>query len=185
MRAARIVIPDPDHGQHAQDVYVAHKINDFVTTLKGKARVLFDMNVPEGDRTTLKHWNAIQDKFKAHFYPLGSTKEQRIKAWKDMRWDPAKEAIDDFAYKYKELGQYLGLDEISVFDNFKACILGQYFSFIFNTASMTEAVDNLKKCLAAGAMVPTTHVNSTSGTTQSTTQKDDKLKFMAMTEDLN
>ena len=50
---------------------------------------------------------------------------------------------------------------------------------------MTEAVDNLKKCLAAGAMVPTTHVNSTSGTTQSTTQKDDKLKFMAMTEELN
>ena len=120
---------------------------------------------PEGERTTLRHWNVIKDKFKAHFYPLGSTKEKRIKAWKDMRWDPAKEAIDDFAYKYKELGQSLSLNEVSVFDNFKACIPGQYFSFIFNTATITEAVDNLKKCLEAGAMVPTTHVNSTSGTT--------------------
>ena len=139
----------------------------------------------KGIEQQLRHWNAIKDKFKAHFHPLGTTKEQRIKAWKDMRWDPAKEEIDDFTYKYKELGQSLVLNEISVFDNFKACIPGQYFSFIFNTATMTEAVDNLKKCLAAGAMIPTTNVNSTSGTTWSTTQKDDKLKFMAMTEELN
>ena len=49
LRAARIAITDPDHGQDAQDVNVAHIINDFVTTLKGKARVWFDMNVPEGN----------------------------------------------------------------------------------------------------------------------------------------
>ena len=79
----------------------------------------------------------------------------------------------------------MGLNEGSIFDNFKACIPEQYFSFIFNTNDMTRAVDNLKKCLAAGAMVPSTPVTSTSGTTQSTLQKDDKLKFMAMTEEVN
>ena len=64
----------------------------------------------------------LKNKFKAHFHPLGSTKEQRIRAWKDMRWDPIKEAIDDFAYRYKELGLSLGLQQESIFDNFKACI---------------------------------------------------------------
>ena len=184
LRAARIEAPVPDDGQDPLDVNVSHIINDFVTTLKGKARVWFDMNVLEAERTTLRHWNAIRNKFKAYFHPLGSTKEQRIRAWKDMRWDPIKEAIDDFAYRYKELGLSLGLEQNSIFDNFKACIPGQYFVFVYNANDMAQAVDNLKKCIAAGPMVPNTPVNipsgTTNGTTATTTQKDDKLKFMAV-----
>ena len=107
LKAARIEAPEGD----GDDANVAHIINDFVTTLKGKARIWFDMNVPEGERTTLAQWNVIRNKFKAYFHPLGSTKEQRIRAWKDMRWDPIKEAIDDFAYRYKELGLSLGLQQ--------------------------------------------------------------------------
>ena len=177
LKAARIEAPDD-----GEDANVAHIINDFVTTLKGKARIWFDMNVPEGERTTLAQWNVIRNKFKAYFHPLGSTKEQRIRAWKDMRWDPIKEAIDDFAYRYKELGLSLGLQQDSIFDNFKACIPGQYFVFVYNANDMPQAVDNLKKCIAAGPMVPNT-VNTTTVTTATTTQKDDKLKFMAMTEE--
>ena len=120
-----------------------------MTTLKGKARVWFDMNVPEDERTTRGQWNTIRNKFKAYFHLLGSTKEQRIRAWKDMRWDPIKEAIDDFAYRYKELGLSLGLQQDSIFDNFKACIPGQYFVFVYNANDMAQAVDNLKKCIAA------------------------------------
>ena len=101
-----------------------------------------------------------------------------------MRWDPTKEAIDDFAYKYKELGQSLGLNDEGIFDIFKACIPGTFFVFVYNANDMTQAVDNLKKCIVAGPMaVPSQPVNSTTGTSQSTTQKDDKLKFMAMTEE--
>ena len=180
LKAARIEAPR----EEGDDANVAHIINDFVTTLKGKARVWFDMNVPEEERTTVAQWNAIREKFKAHFHPLGSTKEQRIRAWKDMRWDPIKEAIDDFAYRYKELGLSLGLQQDSIFDNFKACIPGQYFVFVYNANDMAQAVDNLKKCIAAGPMVPSTPVSSmgvASGST--TTQKDDKLKFMAITEE--
>ena len=138
LKAARIEAPED-----GEDANVAHIINDFVTTLKGKARIWFDMNVPEAERTTLRQWNAIRDKFKAYFHPLGSTKEPRIRAWKDMRWDPIKEAIDDCAYRYKELGLSLGLQPDSIFDNFKACIPGQYFVFVYNANDMAQAVDNL------------------------------------------
>ena len=51
LRAARIEAPAPDRGQEELDVNVAHIINDFVTTLKGKARIWYDMNVPAGERT--------------------------------------------------------------------------------------------------------------------------------------
>ena len=81
--------------------------------------------------------------------------------------------IDDFAYKFKELGRSLGLDEVSIFDNFKACIPGQYFVFVYNALNMSQAVDNLKKCIAAGPMNPVVNTMPTSMTTQPTTQKDD------------
>ena len=181
LKAARIEVPNDAN----LDDDTSHVINDFVTTLKGKARIWYDMNIPEGERATKRHWNQIREKFKAYFYPLGSTKEQRIKAWKEMRWDPIKESIDDFAYKYKELGRSLGLDEVGIFDNFKACIPGHYFVFVYNANDMSQAVDNLKKCIAAGPMNPMVNTTPTSVTTQSTTQKDDKLKFMAMTEEIH
>ena len=163
----------------------SHVINDFVTTLKGKARIWYDMNIPEGERESKRHWNQITEKFKAYFHPLGSTKEQMIKVWKEMRWDPIKESIDDFAYKYKELGRSLGLDEVGIFDNFKACIPGDFFVFVYNANDMSQAVDNLKKCIAAGPMNLMVNTTPTSVTTQSTTQKDDKLKFMAMAEEIH
>ena len=62
LKAARIEAPE----EGGDEANVAHIINDFVTTLKGKARIWFDMNVPEGERTTLAQWNAIRNKFKAY-----------------------------------------------------------------------------------------------------------------------
>ena len=133
------------------------------------------MNIPEGQRTIVAHWNEIKRLFNEHFHPLGSTREQRVKAWKYMTWDPTTEAIDDFAYKYSKLGTSLGLNEESIFNNFKACIPGQYFVFVFNANNMTQAIDNLKKCIAAGPMVPPT-------STTAMTKTDKKLKFMSMEE---
>ena len=167
-------------GEGAEDTRDATQIiNDFVTTLKGKARLWFDVNIPEAERTTVAHWKVIKNAFKDHFNPLGSTREQRVCAWKDMRWDPTTESIDDFSYKYKELGLSLGLNDDNIYDNFKACIPGQYFVFVYNAANMADAIANLKKCIAAGPMIGTN-----GGITQTSTSKvDDKLKFMGITEE--
>ena len=176
LRAARIEPLARANGAVEKDRNAVHIINDFVTTLKGKARIWYDMKIPEDQRTTLGHWNEIKRLFKEHFHPLGSTREQRVKAWKDMKWDPTTEAIDDFAYKYKELGNSLGLNAGSVFDNFKACIPGQYYVFVYNADTINTAVENLKKCIAAGPMMTTT----TTAPAQEKT--DEKLKFMSMLE---
>ena len=77
LRAARIVIPD-DAEVPENDRDASHIINDFVITLKGKARVWFNMKIPEGRRTTKAHWDNIRAAFKENFHPSGSTKEQRI-----------------------------------------------------------------------------------------------------------
>ena len=54
-----------------EDANVVHIINDFVTTLKGKARIWFDMNVPDAERTTLGHWNVIRNKIQSIFSSIG------------------------------------------------------------------------------------------------------------------
>ena len=176
LRAARIEPLARANGAAENDRNAAHIINDFVTTLKSKARVWFDMKIPEDQRTTVAHWEEIKRLFKEHFHPLGSTREQRVKAWKDMKWDPTTEAIDDFAYKYKELGNSLGLNAESIFDNFKACIPGQYYVFVYNADTINTAVDNLKKCIAAGPMM------TTPTTVPAQEKTDEKLKFMSMLE---
>ena len=93
-----------------------------------------------------------------------------------MKWDPTKEMIDDFAFKYKELGRSLGLNDENIFDYFKACIPAQYFVFVYSVNTMADAVANLKKCIAAGPMIPSGMVQ----TTGTTTMADDKPKFMAV-----
>ena len=92
-----------------------------------------------------------------------------------MKWDPTTEAIDDFAYKYKELGNSLGLNAESIFDNFKACIPGQYYVFVYNADTINTAVENLKRCIAAGPMM----TNTTAPAQEKT---DEKLKFLSMLE---
>ena len=58
-------------GEGAEDTRDATQIiNDFVTTLKGKARLWFDVNIPEAERTTVAHWKVIKNAFKDHFNPF-------------------------------------------------------------------------------------------------------------------
>ena len=97
LRADRIEAGSIDEGTE-DERNASNIINDFVTTLKGKARLWFDVNIPKGNRNTVAHWNAIKIAFEDHFHPLESTRKQRVKAWKDMKWDPTIEAIEDFSY---------------------------------------------------------------------------------------
>ena len=38
---------------------------------------------------------------------IGSTIEQQIMAWKTLKWDPTKEKLDDFVYKFRRVAKEL------------------------------------------------------------------------------
>ena len=65
-------------------------INKFKASLKNNARIWFSMYIEK--RVPNLHsadgWETIKSKFLTYFNPLGSTKEQQIKAWKEMIWKP-------------------------------------------------------------------------------------------------
>ena len=45
--------------------------------------------------------------FTTEHNPIGSTREQQIMAWKTLKWDPTKENLDDFVYKFRRVAKEL------------------------------------------------------------------------------
>ena len=81
---------EPDGGESGRRVDVGYKdiINKFKASLKNNARVWYSMYI-DGRITDLyseARWKTIKSRFLTYFNPIGSTKEQQIKAWKELKW---------------------------------------------------------------------------------------------------
>ena len=70
-------------------------INKFKASLKNNARVWFSMYIEK--RVPNFHsadgWETVKSKFLTYFNPIGSTKEQQIKALKELIWKPEEEKL--------------------------------------------------------------------------------------------
>ena len=62
-------------------------INKFKASLKNNARVWFSVYIENRvpDLHSAEGWKAVKSKFLTFFNPIGSTKEQQIKAWKELK----------------------------------------------------------------------------------------------------
>ena len=138
-------LDQPENAETLRDV-----IKYFVSSLKGRARQWLELNFGVGQRATYRHWQDIQREFRNQYNLAGSTREQQIKVWKDLKWNPATESLDDFVYKYRELGNALGYTEEQLRQGFLCCIPSHMYLYVMNAPTMIEAVNILKKCLALG-----------------------------------
>ena len=79
--------PDEDEDGRRIDVDYRDIINKFKASLKDNARVWYSMYI-DGRITDLYSeagWKTIKSRFLTYFNPIGSTKEQQIKAWKELK----------------------------------------------------------------------------------------------------
>ena len=85
--------PDEDENGRRIDVDYRDIINKFKASLKNNARVWYSMYIDGRipDLYSEAGWKAIKSKFLTYFNPIGSTKEQQIKAWKELKWKPEEE----------------------------------------------------------------------------------------------
>ena len=76
---------EPDENPDYRDI-----INKFKASLKNNARVWFSMYIENRvpDLHSADGWKTVKSKFLTYFNPIGSTKEQQIKAWKELKWKP-------------------------------------------------------------------------------------------------
>ena len=122
----------------------------FQTTLRERARTWYDHTILQRERATQEHYQALKNKFKDHFNTFGSTKMQRISVFKNLRWDPAVEGIEDFAYKYEKLGRSLEFDDNALFISFQSTIPVHIMMFVGDAQTFHDMVSKIKAIMSRG-----------------------------------
>ena len=148
------VEPDEDEEGRRVDVDYRDIINKFKASLKNNARVWYSMYI-DGRITDLYSeagWKTIKSKFLTYFNPIGSTKEQQIKAWKELKWKPEEEKLTDFVFRFSQLAHELAYTDEQQISHFVLCIPRGLYLYLEGAKTVPDAVENLRKGIALGGL---------------------------------
>ena len=140
---------EPDDEPDYRDI-----INKFKASLKNNARVWFSMYIENRvpDLHSAEGWKTVKSKFLTYFNPIGSTKEQQIKAWKELKWKPEEEKLTDFVFRFSQLAHELGYTEGQQISHFVLCIPRGLYLYLEGAQTVPDAVENLRKGIALGGL---------------------------------
>ena len=165
---------EPDENPNYRDI-----INKFKASLKNNARVWFSMYIENRvpDLNSAEGWKTVKKKFLTYFNPIGSTKEQQIKAWKELKWKPEEEKLTDFVFRFSQLAHELGYTDEQQISHFVLCIPRGLYLYLEGAQTVPDAVENLRKGIALGGL-------DTFGAVARPAQDDSKptIPFMMMKE---
>ena len=154
-------------------------INKFKASLKKNARVWYSMYIEKRipELQSAEGWKTVKSKFLTYFNPIGSTKEQQIKAWKELKWKPKEEKLTDFVFRFSQLAHELGYSDEQQVSHFVLCIPRGMYLYLEGARTIPDAVENLRKGIALGGM-------ETFGAISKPVQDDSKptVPFMVMKE---
>ena len=126
-------------------------VRKFLITIKGNARRWIAANDIDKDDYTLQDWKDIQAKFTAYFNPSGCTLEERLKAWKELKWNPKEEKFDEFCYKFEALAAEVkcpaGPDQVT---HFALAMPQPMYMHVSQCKTFSEAIQKAKQCIAQG-----------------------------------
>ena len=140
---------EPDDEPDYRDI-----INKFKASLKNNARVWYSMYIENRvpDLHSAEGWKTVKSKFLTYFNPIGSTKEQQIKAWKELKWKPEEEKLTDFVFRFSQLAHELGYTEGQQISHFVLCIPRGLYLYLEGAQTVPDAVENLRKGIALGGL---------------------------------
>ena len=129
-------------------------INKFKASLKSNARIWFRMYIEKRvpDLHSADGWKTVKEKFLTYFNPVGSTKEQQIKAWKEMVWKPEEEKLTDFVFRFSQLAYELGYSDEQQISHFVLCIPKGLYLYLKDAQTVPDAVENLRRGIALGGL---------------------------------
>ena len=137
-------------------------------------RKYIEKRVP--DLHTADGWQTLKEKFLTSFNPVGSTKEQQIKAWKEMVWKPEEEKLTDFIFRFSQLAYE---QQIS---HFVLCIPRGLYLYLKDALTVPDAVENLRRVIALGGLdtfssIPTIVHHNSKSTVPFLTRKENRIEF--------
>ena len=99
-------------------------------------------------------------------------------AWKNLKWDPAQERLDDFVYKLRRIAKELGYDEDEQLEVFKCCVPSHLYIYLQGATTLKEAMENIKRaCALGGVSVQATPVETRTTPTVPFMQMADRQDF--------
>ena len=137
-------------------------VSNFKVSLKGKPRLWFEMQYPTSadEPKTKKAYEKMVASFITEHNPIGSTKEQLTMAWKTLNWNPTQERLDDFVYKFRGIGQKLGITENEQLQHFKCSVPPHLYLYHKDATTIEEAMENIKRACALGGVLVVTPVEA-------------------------
>ena len=129
-------------------------VSKFKASLKGKPRLWFEMQypTPNDEPKTKEAYEKMVSSFITEHNPIGSTGEQRIMPWKNLKWNPAQERLDDFVYKFRRIATELGYNADENLEYFNCCVPSHFYFYLQGTTTIKEAVENIKRACALGGV---------------------------------
>ena len=168
--------PQPVDAAHYQGV-IKDVVSKFKASLKGKPRLWFEMQYPtvDDEPKTVQGYKQMLSAFTTEHNPIGSTREQQIMAWKNLKWDPSKEKLDDFVYRFRRVAKELGYNADANLEVFSCCVPSHSYLYLKGATSIKEAMENIKRACALGGV-------SAQGPTMIETQTAAVVPFMQMND---
>ena len=168
--------PQPVDAAHYQGV-IKDVVSKFKASLKGKPRLWFEMQYPtvDDEPKTVQGYKHMLSAFTTEHNPIGSTREQQIMAWKNLKWDPSKEKLDDFVYRFRRVAKELGYNADANLEVFSCCVPSHLYLYLKGATSIKEAMENIKRACALGGV-------SVQGPTMIETQTAPVVPFMQMND---
>ena len=168
--------PQPVDAAHYQGV-IKDVVSKFKASLKGKPRLWFEMQYPtvDDEPKTVQGYKQMLSAFTTEHNPIGSTREQQIMAWKNLKWDPSKEKLDDFVYRFRRVAKELGYNADANLEVFSCCVPSHLYLYLKGETSIKEAMENIKRACALGGV-------SAQGPTMIETQTAPVVPFMQMND---
>ena len=168
--------PQPVDAAHYQGV-IKDVVSKFKASLKGKPRLWFEMQYPtvDDEPKTVQGYKQMLSAFTTEHNPIGSTREQQIMAWKNLKWDPSKEKLDDFVYRFRRVAKELGYNADENLEVFSCCVPSHLYLYLKGATSIKEAMENIKRACALGGV-------SAQGPTMIETQTAPVVPFMQMND---
>ena len=129
-------------------------VSKFKVSLKGKPRLWFEMQYPTSadEPKTKEAYEKMVASFLTEHNSIGSTKEQLTMAWKTLNWNPAQERLDDFVYKFRRIGQELGITEDEQLEYFKCSVPSHLYLYHKDATTIKETMENIKRACALGGV---------------------------------
>ena len=168
--------PQPVDAAHYQGV-IKDVVSKFKASLKGKPRLWFEMQYPtvDDEPKTVQGYKQMLSAFTTEHNPIGSTREQQIMAWKNLKWDPSKEKLDDFVHRFRRVAKELGYNADENLEVFSCCVPSHLYLYLKGATSIKEAMENIKRACALGGV-------SAQGPTMIETQTAPVVPFMQMND---